>query len=117
VTEHLTQTQNWDAGSFHVHTQAYATIPDPGGGGETIGVTANTQMWTDLLLEGFHATVTVKLVAGSSVVWQASQRFGVNGKWIPGAPSSLSLAWLIDWLPWREPLAGANAIQISTIRA
>lgn len=108
---HLQQSQNWDSGAFHVHTQCYGTIDQP-----QSGVTANTQMWTDLLFEGFHATVTIELMQGSTSLWQESQRFGVNGRWIPGAPSSLSLAWPGAWLNDTDALLSADGMRITTVR-
>ena len=74
-------------------------------------------MWTELLFEGFHATCRVELMVGSRPVWARERRFGVNGRWIPGAPSSLSMGWLDEKLPDSGDLTQADGIRITTFRS
>ena len=73
-------------------------------------ITGKTVIWTENKLSGFTGGVDVALLDQNNNVLHISElhKYGVNGKWIPGAPSSRTE-------PWNEPVPQEVMAQVSKI--
>ena len=73
-------------------------------------ITGKTVIWTENKLSGFTGGVDVALLDQNNNILHISElhQYGVNGKWIPGAPSSRTELW-------NEPVPQEAMAQVSKI--